>query len=121
MRAEPLVLQPPLPLQLFLPLQPWSPVLQPPWPLQSFLPLQSWVEVVPSIARAFTPALPSITVLTEVAWVMPVVAAVAWLDAPPINPAKAAAASKPVDPPKIFVLRFMVRSFRLTIMVIHRD
>src|SRR2546423_9105474 len=39
--SSPLVLQPPLPLQLFLPLQPLSPVLQPPWPLQSFLPLQS--------------------------------------------------------------------------------
>ena len=37
----PLVLQPPLPLQEFLPLQPLSPVLQPPTPLQSFLPLQS--------------------------------------------------------------------------------
>src|SRR5208283_3101784 len=41
MRAEPLVLQPPLPLQLFLPLQPMSPVLQPPCPLQLFWPLQS--------------------------------------------------------------------------------
>ena len=30
------VLQPPLPLQLFLPLHPLSPVLQPPWPLQAF-------------------------------------------------------------------------------------
>ena len=36
-----MVLQPPLPLQSFLPLQPLLPVLQPPWPLQSFLPLQS--------------------------------------------------------------------------------
>ena len=36
---------PPLPLQLFLPLQPLSPVLQPPWPLQSFLPLQECLEV----------------------------------------------------------------------------
>jgi len=34
-------LQPPLPLQLFLPLQPISPVLQPPLPLQLFMPLQS--------------------------------------------------------------------------------
>ena len=34
-------LQPPLPLQVFLPLQPLSPVLQPPWPLQEFLPEQS--------------------------------------------------------------------------------
>jgi len=34
-------LQPPLPLQLFLPLQPMSPEVQPPWPLQEFWPLQS--------------------------------------------------------------------------------
>src|SRR5579862_564207 len=33
-------LQPPLPLQVFLPLQPLSPALQPPWPLQLFMPLQ---------------------------------------------------------------------------------
>src|SRR5581483_12417631 len=36
---DPSVAQPPLPLQLFLPLQPLSLLLQPPWPLQSFLPL----------------------------------------------------------------------------------
>jgi hypothetical protein len=35
------VLQPPLPLQEFLPLQPLSPAPQPPVPLQAFLPLQS--------------------------------------------------------------------------------
>jgi hypothetical protein len=34
-------LQPPLPLQLFLPLQPLSPAEHPPWPLQLFKPLQS--------------------------------------------------------------------------------
>jgi hypothetical protein len=50
--------------------------------------------------------------LTEVAWEMPVVAAAAWLVAQLIKPANAAAASRPVDPPKIFVLRFMVFSFR---------
>jgi hypothetical protein len=41
-------LQPPLPLQLFLPLQPLSPCEQPPWLLQLFRPLQSclliWVS-----------------------------------------------------------------------------
>src|ERR1035438_8854001 len=36
-----LVLQPPLPLQEFWPLQPLSPALQPPVPLQLFWPLQS--------------------------------------------------------------------------------
>ena len=42
---EPSVAQPPLPLQLFLPLQPLSLLLQPPWPLQSFLPLQECLAV----------------------------------------------------------------------------
>src|SRR5580700_10878320 len=49
-------LQPPLPLQEFLPLQPASPVLQPPWPLQSFLPLQSCLAVS-SRVRPMVPAL----------------------------------------------------------------
>ena len=40
--------QPPLPLQVFLPLQPMSLVLQPPWPLHAFLFLQecAWDNVV---------------------------------------------------------------------------
>ena len=38
---EPSVAQPPLPLQLFLPLQPLSLLLQPPLPLQEFCPLQA--------------------------------------------------------------------------------
>ena len=38
---EPSVAQPPLPLQVFLPLQPASLVLQPPLPLQEFCPLQA--------------------------------------------------------------------------------
>src|SRR5580704_17862817 len=37
---EPSVAQPPLPLQEFFALQPWSLVLQPPLPLQEFLPAQ---------------------------------------------------------------------------------
>jgi hypothetical protein len=45
-------LQPPLPLQLFLPLQPWSPWEQPPWPLQLFIPLQSCLAMVESEAAA---------------------------------------------------------------------
>src|SRR6185436_19686643 len=39
------VLQPPLPLQEFLPLQPLSLEPQPPWPLHAFLPLQSCLAV----------------------------------------------------------------------------
>lgn len=42
---DPSVAQPPLPLQLFLPLQPLSLDLHPPWPLQSFLPLQECLLV----------------------------------------------------------------------------
>src|SRR5580704_7567430 len=45
---EPSVAQPPLPLQLFLPLQPLSPALQPPLPLQSFLPLQECLSLSPA-------------------------------------------------------------------------
>jgi hypothetical protein len=47
-------LQPPLPLQLFLPLQPMSPVLQPPWPLQLFMPLHSCLSV--AVLEADVPA-----------------------------------------------------------------
>src|SRR6185437_11310897 len=43
---EPSVAQPPLPLQLFLPLQPWSPVEQPPLPLQEFLPAQECLSAL---------------------------------------------------------------------------
>jgi hypothetical protein len=43
----PWVLQPPLPEQLFLPLQPLSLPLQPPWPLQLFLPAQECEPVAP--------------------------------------------------------------------------
>ena len=42
---EPSVAQPPLPLQLFLALQPLSPDLQPPVPLHSFLPLQECLSL----------------------------------------------------------------------------
>jgi hypothetical protein len=45
-------LQPPLPLQLFFPLQPISPVLQPPLPLQLFRPLQSCLSTVGLVTDA---------------------------------------------------------------------
>src|SRR5579859_1252014 len=38
--------QPPLPLQLFFPPQPLSPLLQPPMPLQAFMPLQACFSAV---------------------------------------------------------------------------
>jgi hypothetical protein len=47
-------LQPPLPLQEFLPLQPMSPVWQPPWPLQLFRPLQSCLAE--AVSEALDPA-----------------------------------------------------------------
>jgi len=85
---EPSVAQPPLPLQLFLPLQPWSLVEQPPVPLQSFLPLQeclaggvlSWLA---SIKPAVVPE----------TFAMPFVAALAATDVPPTRPESAAVRS----------------------------
>ena len=41
------VLQPPLPWQEFLPLQPLSPDLQPPCPLQEFCPLHACLSIAP--------------------------------------------------------------------------
>jgi hypothetical protein len=49
-------LQPPLPLQSFLPLQPCSLVLQPPWPLQLLRPLQSCLAAELSDDAAALPA-----------------------------------------------------------------
>src|SRR3954468_19126476 len=49
---EPSVAQPPLPLQLFLPLQPLSLDLQPPLPLQSFLPAQECLSFLSLSALA---------------------------------------------------------------------
>src|SRR5262245_48585493 len=52
--------QPPLPLQLFLPAQPWSPDLQPPRPLQLFLPATSFFAAAdahpPLPLQSFLPA-----------------------------------------------------------------
>lgn len=50
-------LQPPLPLQLFLPLQPISPVWQPPCPLQVFKPLQSCFSIAAPDDAAALPEL----------------------------------------------------------------
>jgi hypothetical protein len=49
----PLVLQPPLPVQVFMALQPLSLLLQPPCPLQVFLPWQSCLPA--SLVGAFVP------------------------------------------------------------------
>jgi len=54
-RGNQVTLQPPLPLQEFLPLQPMSPVWQPPWPLQLFIPLQSCLAVALSVELALVP------------------------------------------------------------------
>jgi hypothetical protein len=58
--------QPPLPLQLFFPAHPLSPVLQPPWPLQPFWPLQACFSAVahpPWPLQLFFPAQPLSPVL----------------------------------------------------------
>src|SRR5208337_1970763 len=52
----PLVLQPPLPLQVFWPLQPASLVLQPPWPLHEFWPLQPCLPLSSARVCNATPA-----------------------------------------------------------------
>src|SRR5215813_4890144 len=57
---DPSVAQPPLPLQLFFPLQPLSPVLQPPLPLQLFWPLQACLSFLsPAIIAVEDEAAPS--------------------------------------------------------------
>ena len=61
---EPSVAQPPLPLQLFLPLQPLSLDLQPPWPLQSFLPLQECLAGLSALVYC-RPALAALTVVFD--------------------------------------------------------
>jgi len=86
--VEPSVAQPPLPLQEFLPLQPWSPVEQPPVPLQLFLPLQECLAGgVLSCAASIMPA-----VMLE-PWVEPLVAALAATEVPPTRPESAAVRS----------------------------
>src|SRR5271154_6278886 len=93
----PVVLQPPLPLQSFLPLHPLSPALQPPTPLQSFLPLQSCLAagsarrtptlaLIAGIARA-----PALTDALEETGATGA-AAMAREDAPASKPLNAAAA-----------------------------
>src|SRR5580698_10506708 len=67
-------LQPPLPLQLFLPLQPISPVLQPPLPLQLLRPLQSCLSVL-ALAAAEPESLVLQPVLTMVPASNPAIAA----------------------------------------------
>src|SRR3954468_15652247 len=85
---EPSVAQPPLPLQLFLPLQPLSLALQPPWPLQSFWPLQPCLGGL----SALVSRIPAFAALT-LAPLAPFVAAWAATEVPPIRPESAAVRS----------------------------
>lgn len=87
---EPSVAQPPLPLQLFFPLQPLSLLLQPPCPLQSFLPLHECLLVSWSNALLANDALPTFT--TDVALVDEAAACI--VAAPPSMPETAAATIK---------------------------
>jgi len=81
------VAQPPLPLQVFLPLQPWSPVEHPPLPLQLFLPLQACFSTLVSSAVYMRPAWGAET------RVEPLEAALAATEVPPIRPERAAVRS----------------------------
>ncbi len=81
---EPSEAHPPLPLQLFLALQPLSLDLQPPWPLQSFFPLQECLAGLSALVYC-NPALAALTVVLEAL----VVAACATV-VPPIRPERAA-------------------------------
>jgi hypothetical protein len=68
-------LQPPLPLQLFLPLQPMSPALQPPCPLQLFMPLQSCLAEADSEELELDPGLEQPVVVMTVPATKPAIAA----------------------------------------------
>ncbi len=85
---EPSVAQPPLPLQVFLPLQPWSLDLQPPCPLQSFLPLQECLGAGVCWPK-LRPALVNFAV-----WFAAEFADWAATVAPPVRPARAAVKSR---------------------------
>src|SRR5580698_7424437 len=82
---DPSVAQPPLPLQLFLPLQPLSLALQPPLPLQSFLPLQACL----SGASWPTMRMPAETALTLL-WPEPLLTGCAAAMVPPTRPVSVA-------------------------------
>src|SRR5438067_457891 len=86
---DPSVAQPPLPLQLFLPLQPLSPALQPPLPLQSFLPLQECLSLS-SMPTRRTPA--CVADFDAEALAGPLLVFGAWAEAevPPTKPVRAA-------------------------------
>ena len=84
--------QPPLPLQLFLPLQPWSPVEQPPVPLQLFLPLQECLA-----GGVLSWPAKSIPAVKPVTFAEPLVAALAATDVPPTRPESAAVRSNAVN------------------------
>jgi hypothetical protein len=85
---EPSVAQPPLPLQEFFPLQPWSLVLQPPNPLQEFFPAQECFADV-----AFLDALP-VVFWGALSPLIPLAgAATTRATVPPIRPANAAVAN----------------------------
>src|SRR6202051_66144 len=100
---EPSVAQPPLPLQLFLPLQPLSPVLQPPLPLQSFLPLQECLSVVVCWPIRRTPAAQPLTLFWL--WLAPLVTGCAAAMVPPTKPVRAALSRSALR--EVFIVRFL--------------
>src|SRR5688572_30507224 len=83
-------LQPPLPLQEFLPAQPPSPPLQPPWPLQAFLPAHSCLALVaqpPLPLQEFLPAQPPSPALQPPLPLQALWPLQTWLSPPPSSPA----------------------------------
>src|SRR5262245_22573467 len=98
-------LQPPLPLQEFLPAQPASPPLQPPWPLQAFLPAQSCLAFVaqpPLPLQEFLPAHPPSPLLQPPFPLHALWPLHTWLSPPASSPAMATLAiSAPARRPPV--------------------
>src|SRR5262245_60050206 len=102
-------LQPPLPLQEFLPAQPLSPPLQPPWPLHAFLPAHSCLAFVaqpPLPLQEFFPSHPTSPLLQPPSPLHALLPLRTWLSPPPSAPAyptfaSPAPASRPPVTPNI--------------------
>jgi len=91
--VPPSVRQPPLPLQVFLPLQPWSLVLHPPLPAQEFWPLQACLSVAVGVCPSGVLSVPIKVLVPEFgrrldAWTV--------VPAPASKPASAAPATNAI-------------------------
>ena len=120
-------LQPPLPLQEFLPAHPSSPPLQPPWPLHAFLPAHSCLAFVaqpPLPLHEFLPAQPPSPDLQPPLPLHALWPLQTWFSPPPSSPAIAtfaicAPATRPPATPSITFpksRRFIAMSFPSLVM-----